>query len=225
MGLSRTYVTKLERKMNPALRNKAKAGAQKTLRIKKKAPPKPTGKPPAPGERKAWRKRVVLSNTNALEVEMREFDGALVEEWGREEEGEEMVLQGALALGNDGEGAEGVVGQVVGLLGETVDSLRAVEAFKTTQGWGLFRRPGLLVREESVVVSRKLVQAERETLRLVIDGERGTGKSLLLLHAMATAFVRGWIVLNIPEGILPIFIVKSWKPMLTIHKHKKSPTQ
>jgi small subunit ribosomal protein S29 len=89
-------------------------------------------------------------------------------------------------------------------MGSTVDSLRAVEAFKTTQGWGLFRRPGLLVREESVAVSRKLIMSEdggNEMLRLVIDGERGTGKSLLLLHAMATAFVRGWIVVNIPEGM------------------------
>jgi small subunit ribosomal protein S29 len=97
---------------------------------------------------------------------------------------------------------EEVIGQVVGLMGSTVDSLRAVEAFKTAQGWGLFRRPGLLVREESVAVSRKLIMSEEgEMLRLVIDGERGTGKSLILLHAMATAFVRGWVVLNIPEGI------------------------
>jgi small subunit ribosomal protein S29 len=81
-----------------------------------------------------------------------------------------------------------------------------VEAFKTTQGWGLFRRPGLLIREESVMLSRKLIQAEEGNLRLVIDGERGTGKSLLLLHAMATAFVRGWIVINIPEGESPLLI-------------------
>jgi small subunit ribosomal protein S29 len=39
----------------------------------------------------------------------------------------------------------------------------------------------------------------------VVDGERGTGMSLLLLHAMATAFVRGWIVLNIPEGMISPF--------------------
>ena len=47
------------------------SGAKATLRIKKK-PFVKTGKPPMPGERKAARKtarkRIVLSNTNALEV-------------------------------------------------------------------------------------------------------------------------------------------------------------
>jgi small subunit ribosomal protein S29 len=202
-------MSKLNRPSTGGPRKNEKVKGQKTLRIKKKPPPK-TGKPPAPGERKAMRKRIVLSNTNALAVEgMREFDTGLVGEWERgivrEEEGHDMVLEGALGMvgKEEGEGKNGeeVIGQVVGLQGATVDSLRAVEAFKTTQGWGLFRRPGLLVREESVLLSRKLIQAEEgEMLRLVIDGERGTGKSLLLLHAMATAFVRGWIVLNIPEG-------------------------
>jgi small subunit ribosomal protein S29 len=157
------------------------------------------------------RKRIVLSNTNALEVEgMRELDGQLVGEWekgitlGDAERGD-WVLDGALGMVEQGKGeGEEVIGKVVGLMGSTVDSLRAVEAFKTTQGWGLFRRPGLLVREESVALSRKLILSEEgKLLRLVIDGDRGTGKSLLLLHAMATAFVRGWIVLNIPEGMSP----------------------
>jgi small subunit ribosomal protein S29 len=221
---------------------------QKTLRIKKKPPPK-TGKPPAPGERKAMRKRVVLSNTNALEVQgLRDLDAGLVGEWEKgivreveeDAEDENWVLEGAMGMveqdKGEGEGeeetnGEEVIGQVVGLMGSTVDSLRAVEAFKTAQGWGLFRRPGLLVREESVAVSRKLIMSEEgEMLRLVIDGERGTGKSLLLLHALATAFVRGWIVLNIPEGKLLISISpypKKRGNMLTICnvQHKKSPTQ
>jgi small subunit ribosomal protein S29 len=185
--------------------NTTKGKGEKTLRIKKKAPVK-AGKPPASGERKAMRKRIVLSNTNALEVEgMQDLDAEMVEGMVRvRDESEEAVLAGALGMvGEENEEGEGVVGKVVGLGGATVDSLRAVEAFKTTQGWGLFRRPGLLVREESVVISRKLVEGEKGgVVRLVVDGERGAGKSLLLLHAMATAFVRGWIVLNIPEGLI-----------------------
>jgi len=39
-----------------------------------------------------------------------------------------------------------LVGSVVGLPENVVDSLRAAEAFKPTQGWGLFRRPGILIR-------------------------------------------------------------------------------
>lgn len=154
-----------------------KAKGSKTLRIKKKAPAKPSGKPPMPGERKAMRKRIVLSNTNALEVPMMDFN-------------EHMVADPTMA------------GKVVALPGEVVDSLRAVEAFKVNQGWGLFRKPALLLREESAVLGQKMVAAEKskEAVRLVIDGERGSGKSLMLLHALSAAFLRGWIVLSIPEG-------------------------
>jgi small subunit ribosomal protein S29 len=176
--------------------------------LKKKEPPKQTGKAPAQGERKAMRKRIVLSNTNALEVSsLRDLDAEMVDDMVRvRDETEEFALQGAMA-GREGEEMvvrQEVVGRVVGLKGETVDSLRAVEAFKTTQGWGLFRRPALLVREESVGLSRQLLRAQetKQALRLVIDGEKGAGKSLMLIHAMATAFVKGWVVVNIPEGKL-----------------------
>ena len=159
-------------------RLKAKGSQAKTLRIKKKAVVK-TGKPPLPGERKAMRKRVVLSNTNALEVEgLKDLD-------------KEMV----------GEGARDFVGRVVGLEGNTVDALRAGGAFKPNQSWGLFRRPGVLVREETIALGEKLLAVEkRGTLRLVIDGERVAGKSLMVISGMAMAHVRGWIILNIPEG-------------------------
>lgn len=155
----------------------------KTLKIKKKAPPKPTGKPPATGERKALRKRIVLSNTNALEVDLEDLDEGIL-------------------------GDVNMVGKVVGLKDRTVDSLRASEAFKITQQWGLFRRPAVLIREESVICANMLEEARtrKSTKRLLIDGDRGTGKSLMLLHAMATAFVKGWVVLNIPEGMFPLVL-------------------
>ncbi|QSZ35221.1 hypothetical protein DSL72_008089 [Monilinia vaccinii-corymbosi] len=155
--------------------NQARGG--KTLKIKKKPPPVKTGKPPAVGERKALRKRIVLSNTNALEVE------------------------GLEDLGPQNIGNEGLVAKVVGLSGSTVDSLRASEAFKITQGWNLFRRPAILIREESLLCAKILEEAEtgKKTERLVIDGGRVSGKSLMLLHAMASAFVKGWIVLNIAD--------------------------
>ena len=153
----------------------------KSFAMKKKVPVK-AGKPPMPGERKAMRKRIVLSNTNALQVE------------GLHDLSKDMELTVHK-------------GKVVGLPGQVVDALRAAEAFKVTQGWGMFRRPALLIREESVKVTEWMKQAEEQKvgLRLVIDGGRVTGKSLMLLHAMATAFVRGWIVLNIPEGRLSFY--------------------
>jgi len=126
----------------------------------------------------------VLSNTNALEVAMVDLDRGTSGRLGQH------------------------VGSVVGLAGETVDGLRAVEAFKTTQGWGLFRRPGVLVRGETVEVGRRMmgVERERETMRVVVDGAKGCGKSMLLLQAMALGFVRGWVVLHIPEGLFVHFL-------------------
>lgn len=164
----------------------------RTLRMKKKPIPKASGKPPMPGERKALRKRIVLSNTNAIEVE------------GMQDLSREMIdsMMKATAEGT----APEVVGKVVGLPGTMVDSLRASEAFKTTQGWGLFRRPAVLVRKEAMDITEGMVstaEKKKESYALVIDGAKGTGKSIMLLHAMATAFARGWIVLNIPEGKEP----------------------
>lgn len=154
---------------------KKPTAAAKTLRIKKKAIVK-TGRPPAPGERKAIRKRIVLSNSNALEVPT-------------------MVDMTAKL-----DAAQ--VGTVIGLPGPLVDQLRAAEAFKTTQAWGLFRRPAMLIREESVEIAKMIqeVQEAKKTSVTIIDGGRGAGKSMMLLQAMATAFLKGWIVLHIPEG-------------------------
>lgn len=174
----------------------------KTLRIKKKAVVK-TGKAPAPGERKALRKRIVLSNTNALEVEdLKDLDGKLVDEIVERDDAEDRPGRDSLAAMVLGQNGSRFAGKVVGLNGVTVDSLRAVEAFKTTQGWGIFRRPAVLIREESVVVARRMMEAQEkgETIRMVFDGEKGTGKSLMLLSAMAKAFAKGWVVLNIAEG-------------------------
>jgi hypothetical protein len=122
---------------------------------------------------------------------------------------------------------EGTVGKVVGLPDSVVDSLRACEAFKITQNWGLFRKPGLLVREQSVAMSRLLTSCVEEgnikkTATVVVHGERVTGKSLMLIHAMATAFVKGWIVLNIPEG--KIFHLHLMKLANETTQLKNSPT-
>ncbi|MCJ1400335.1 37S ribosomal protein S23 mitochondrial [Xylographa trunciseda] len=147
---------------------------------KKKRAMESKGRPPAPGERQALRKRIVLSNTNALEVpDMQDLTA-------------ESVANTKLQ------------GQVVGLPGPLVDQLRAIEAFKSSQGWGLFRRPGMLVREETVSHG-KLVQSmsdpqDTRTIRKIYVGERGSGKSTMLLQAMTMAFLQNWVVINFPEG-------------------------
>ncbi|GAB7349637.1 hypothetical protein MBLNU459_g0316t1 [Dothideomycetes sp. NU459] len=139
-----------------------------------------TGRPPAPGDRKALRKRIVLSNTNALEV------------------------QGMENFTVENMGDEKYQGQVLGLSDESIDSLRAIEAFKHTQGWSSFRRPATLVRKETTAMAQ-LVQGAAEAgsakmVRKVLYGERGSGKSVLLLQAKAMAFLKGWVVIHIPEA-------------------------
>ncbi|KAI4739693.1 hypothetical protein E4T50_09823 [Aureobasidium sp. EXF-12298] len=145
--------------------NKGKGGAR-------------TGKPPAEGERKAMRKRVVLSNTNAVEVQgLDNFSAANIHDAALE-------------------------GQVMGLSNEVIDALRATEAFKATQGWSLFRRPATLVRKETAELAKLMqdVEANKSAVRRVLYGERGSGKSVLALQAKAMALLKGWIVVHIPEA-------------------------
>lgn len=137
------------------------------------------------GERKALRKRIVISNTNALEV------------------------QGLRDLNVKNMVDETQIGQMLALNGELLDQLREVRAFKPTQNWNMFRKPSTLMRRESVELGRTILdvsagQAEERprTVRRIIAGERGTGKSLMLLQAMSMAFLKDWVVINVPEGRL-----------------------
>ena len=157
---------------------KLNRGSKQTFTKKKKTvvPSTDRSKAPAIGERKALRKRVVLSNNNALEV-----TGL------RDVKPEDFMDEKSR-------------GQVLGIPGEVVDQLRAVEAFKVTQGWGIYRRPAMLIREETLEYAKMMEGIGKETVRRVIVGERGSGKTTMLLQAMTMAFMKGWVVINIPEG-------------------------
>lgn len=140
-------------------------------------------RPPAVGERKSLRKRVVLSNTNALEV---------------------AGLQDLSKQTSSSHSLQALEGQVVGFQNATVDTLRALEAFKPTQGWNLFRRPASLARKETTHIAGDIEWVtggqESRTVRRVLYGERGSGKSVLLLQALAMASLKGWFVMHIPEA-------------------------
>ena len=162
----------------------AKFRESTSAKIKTKKRERP--RPPLVGERKAQRTRIVLSNTNALEI------------------------HGMPDLTADNMADEEVVGQVLGLQGPLLDQLREAKVFKRTQNWGMFRKPATLIRRESVEMG-KLVQGVNEStsddqglgslvVRRIIAGERSTGKSLLLLQAMSIALMNGWIVISVPEG-------------------------
>ncbi|KAL9103878.1 MAG: hypothetical protein Q9163_001115 [Psora crenata] len=152
-------------------------GAKQTFtKKKKKVERSDRSRRPAIGERKALRKRVVLSNTNALEVN------------GLQDISAEKMMD------------ERSRGQVLGIPGEVVDQLRAVDAFKPAQGWGLYRRPAMLVRRETGEYARLMEGLGKGVVKRVLVGERGSGKTVMLLQAMAMAFLKGWVVINIPEA-------------------------
>ncbi|KAK3697202.1 hypothetical protein LTR37_017603 [Vermiconidia calcicola] len=169
-------------------KKKPAAGARqgRTLRLSKNVRSS-AARPPAPGERKALRKRIVLSNTNAIEIEgLQDLTG---DKLARHEADTVALAQ--------------YRGQVLGLTNETVDALRALEAFKATQGWSLFRRPASLVRAETAELANDLANAEeesKEVVRKVVYGPKRGGKSVLLLQAQAMAFVKGWLVFHFPEA-------------------------
>ncbi|KAJ2969087.1 hypothetical protein NUW58_g10072 [Xylaria curta] len=143
---------------------------------KKKSPDKT--KPPLPGERKAFRKRIQLSNDNALEV------------------------PGLDVLSPENAVSPESVGKIFGIPADVIDQLRACDAFKSSQNWSLFRSPHTLVRRETVDLAKQMTDAikKKETLRVVVTGNRGSGKSILGLQALATGFLNKWVVVNIPEG-------------------------
>ncbi|ODA82953.1 hypothetical protein RJ55_01462 [Drechmeria coniospora] len=135
-------------------------------------------KKPSPGERKAFRQRIQLSNNSALPV------------------------QGLGELAPETMASAENKGKLFTIPDQVVDQLRTLEAFKPTQSWNLFRRPHFLVREETAQLIGRLESARKgkESLTCVLTGSRLSGKSLTLLQAMAHALLNGWVVIHVPEG-------------------------
>ncbi|QYS98191.1 Mitochondrial ribosomal protein of the small subunit [Trichoderma simmonsii] len=135
-------------------------------------------KKPQPGERKAFRKRIQLSNNSALPVT-----------------GIESLEAATMARAESG-------GKMFAVPDQVVDQLRALEAFKTTQTWNLFRKPHVLVRKETVELMSKLEASveKKEAFKCVLTGSALSGKSLTLLQAMSYALLNEWVVIHIPEG-------------------------
>jgi small subunit ribosomal protein S29 len=160
---------------------KVSFSSKKVNARKRKGDRQEKGKPPAVGERKAFRKRIVLSNTNALAVD------------GLKELKEETVINGETH------------GQVLALSNDLIDQLRASEAFQAKQSWGMFRQPSMLIREDTLKIAKmfegsKNVDKKQGTTRQILVGARGTGKSVYLLQAMAFAFLNKWTVIHIPDS-------------------------
>ncbi|KAL2809615.1 mitochondrial ribosomal death-associated protein 3-domain-containing protein [Aspergillus granulosus] len=163
--------------------------------MRKKKKPVEKARPPPVGERKAIRKRIVLSNPNALEVE------------GLQELSEETMVDSRLR------------GTALALPVPMLDQLRAVQAFKPKQGWSIFRRPSTVLRRETLEMGRLFdsISGDGEgkgaVVKKIIDGPRKSGKSVLLLQAMAMAFMKKWVVFTIPEAQELVSATSSYAPL------------
>lgn len=158
----------------------------KTLRLNKNVR-ESTGKPPAQAERKAFRKKIVLSNTNALEVQG-------LQDLNLENSSTEKLAQ--------------LEGQVLALTDAQVSALRTLDVFKPTQAWNLFRKPATVIRKETVEIAKALESAQggenanaKQVVKRILFGEKGSGKTVLQLQAMALALNKGWVVLHFPNGM------------------------
>lgn len=162
----------------PAIKSRRDLPQKVKKSYKKRANVAPVRKP-QPGERKAFRKRIQLSNNSALPV------------------------QGLGTLDAKNMAQDSSVAKVFAVPDPVVDHLRALEAFKTTQTWNLFRKPHVLLRKETVELMKKLELSakEKKALKCVLTGSKLSGKSMTMLQAMAYALLNNWVVFHIPEGM------------------------
>lgn len=158
------------------------------FRMKKKRHVERPRSPPV-GERQALRKRIVLSNPNALEVkDMKDLSA-------------DTMIEARLR------------GSVLGLPMQMLDQLRASGAFKPHQGWAIFRRPGTVMRNETLEMGKNFHEitsdgaGKGKVFKRIISGVRASGKTVHLLQAMTMAFAKKWVVFTVPEGKL---MVCSW---------------
>lgn len=161
-----------------------------SFRMKRRKPvDKP--RPPPVGERRALQKRIVLSNPNALEVEgLQDFSPLTMVD-------------------------SRFHGSVLGLPLSMLDQLRTVQAFQPTQGWSVFRRPGTVVRSDTLELGRLFEnitnkgEDKGKVYKKIITGVKGSGKTVHLLQAMTMGFLNGWVVFTIPDGKLA-FLISLW---------------
>lgn len=99
-------------------------------------------------------------------------------------------------------------GTVLGLPVTMLDQLRAVQAFKPKQGWSIFRRPGTVLRRDTLEMGRMFekisgdgdASEKGKVVKKVITGLKGSGKTVHLLQAMAMGFLKKWVVITVPDG-------------------------
>ena len=110
-------------------------------------------------------------------------------------------------------------GSVLGLPVPMITQLRALQAFKPSQGWSLFRRPAVVLRRETLEMGRIVEGISTEgpdqgkVVKKILTGKRACGKSVHLLQAMAMGLLKKWVVISIPDREFPFL----WRSALSCY--------
>ena len=138
-----------------------------------------------PQEIKAAQKPVAVSNANALAV------------------------PGVSTLSLENMVDDKSRGKVFYLPKACVEPLRAMQVFKPSQSWPMFKAPGTFMREESVELARLIRgiggegDMKGKSVARIVTGDKATGKSIHLTQALTMGLLNNWVVINIPEGKYP----------------------
>ncbi|KAF3926412.1 hypothetical protein AA313_de0205188 [Arthrobotrys entomopaga] len=131
--------------------NQRKIPAPKPLNLSaKKKNTRPPPKKPEVGYRRALRKAIVLSNSNAPNLDLPELTAELL---------------------SDTES----IGKVFSINVEDLEKLRSLEAFQKRQMWQFFYRPTTFIRNESVGLARAMESVERFTGKEVGEADEEGG--------------------------------------------------
>ncbi|KAK6362885.1 37S ribosomal protein S23 mitochondrial [Orbilia blumenaviensis] len=132
--------------------NTRKPVVNKPLNLKSKKKTVTTVKKPDIGYRRALRKAIVLSNSNAPNLELPELTTQIM---------------------TDTES----VGKVFAINMEDLEKMRALETFQKRQGWQFFYRPTTFIRNESVGIARAMESVERYTGEAAAATAQGEGQA------------------------------------------------
>lgn len=128
------------------------------------------------GERKTLRNRIVLSNTNAEPLDLP-------------------------ALSPELSSVPEAAGNVFVFPDAEIDKLRALHAFGRNQNWHLFAKPSSVLRRQTMELGEFMDSEGKDMRGIVLDGYKGSGKSVMLLQLMTWALQKQWLVIDIPNGI------------------------
>ena len=194
----RTSATQTPKKKGVVAKPTSRQG--RTLHLKKNVRVS-NAKPPAPGERKAVRKRIVLSNTNALEVPgLQDLTADKLER----HDGKTVVLDGYRGTGAGGRQSHSGRSESAG----GVQAYSRMELVSETCELGE-RRDG----EDGDRPSRMpLVKAGRRSERSYSVRQVAV-RACSLLQAQAMAYLKGWVVVHFPEAQDLVNAQTSFQPL------------